>query len=237
MMALGVGAVLLVIVTVSAIFWGVSVGRNSNPPGDYVELLFTTSDGVRLHGRLFGSGNPGVILAHMEGADQRSWQPFAETIAGAGLKALTFDFRGHGRSGGKKEAEKLDLDMAAAVQVMRDQGARGILLMGAGMGGAAALKMAAQEQFLGVLTLSAPTEFEGLDALAGMGEVEMPIMLIVAEDDEAAQKAAGDLFDAAPEERVYQAFRGGEHGTDMLSGPLGEEVQESLRDFLDAWAP
>ena len=236
-MVLGMGAALLVLITVGAVFWGASLGTYPDPEGDYTEILFATSDEVPLHGHLFGSGNPAVVLAHMEGADQRSWQPFAETLVGLGYSAFTFDFRGFGRSGGDQEIAKLHLDMAAAVQVMRDQGARGIILMGPGMGGPPPLKAAAQEPFLGVLTLSAPTEFEGLDALVGMDQVKMPVIFIVAEDDEPAQKAAGDLFDAAPEKRVYSAFRGGDHGTDMLTGEFGEHVEESLRDFVQSWAP
>ena len=236
-MALGIGAVLLLLVTVSAVFWGASLGGDSDPPGDYTVVLFSTSDDVPLHGRIFGSGNPSVVLAHMEEADQRSWQPFAETLADLGYTALTFDFRGFGRSGGKKEIEKLHLDMAAAVQVMRDQGARGIFLIGAGVGGTAALKAAAQERFMGVLTLSAPTEFKGLNALSGMGQVKMPVMFFTAEDDEPAQEAAGDFFNAAAQSPVYAAFLGDEHGTDMLTGTAGEVVQEKILKFLGSPAP
>ena len=236
-MALGVGAVLLVLITAGAVFWGAGLARDSDPPGDYTTILFTAPDGVLLHGRLFGNGNPGVVLAHMDRADQRSWQPFAETLADAGYTALTFDFRGHGKSGGRKEIEKIHLDMEAAVQAMRDRGTRGIFLMGASMGGTAALKVAARERFLGVLTLSAPTEFKGLEALDDMALVDMPVMFIVAEDDEPAQRAAGDFFDASPGQRIYQAFRGDEHGTDMLTGEFGEMVQESLLKFVDGWRP
>ncbi len=57
----------------------------------------TSADGVRLSGRVFGSDDAtaGVVLAHMQPADQTSWYAFAERLGDAGYRALTFDFRGY----------------------------------------------------------------------------------------------------------------------------------------------
>ena len=44
---------------------------------------FKATDGVPLHGYLFGEGTSGVILAHMYPADQKSWFPLARKLAGA----------------------------------------------------------------------------------------------------------------------------------------------------------
>jgi len=57
-------------------------------------VSFTTSDGVLLRGHLYGSGETGVILAHMYPADQSDWTDFAEILAAHGYQGLTFDFRG-----------------------------------------------------------------------------------------------------------------------------------------------
>ena len=235
-------ALIVVIGVVVAATWGgaqVLQDRRAveNPPGNYADIFFTTADGVALHGRLFGQGNPAVVLAHMDDADQRSWQPFAEILAARGHTVLTFDFRGFGRSSGQKEFENLLLDMEAAVQVLRDQGAQGIFLIGAGMGGTAAMKMAARERFRGVATLSAPAEYQGLNALEDAPQVESSVLLIVAEDDEPAQQDAGEFFKAVSGQPIYQAYLGGERGTDMLSGPVGEDVALSLLRFLDDLAP
>ena len=63
----------------------------------------------------------GVILAHMRPADQTAWYPFALKLAATGkFTVLTFDFRGFGDSGGEKDFDLLDADLAAAYAYMTD---------------------------------------------------------------------------------------------------------------------
>jgi alpha-beta hydrolase superfamily lysophospholipase len=214
---------------------GGEASRDAPPSGNYTEARFSSTDGVALHGRLFGAGPVAVVLAHMYPADQRSWQPFAETLAAEGYTALTFDFRGYGNSAGKKEIAKIDQDVEGAVQYLRGRGARGIFLIGASMGGTATLKVASRQRFLGVAALSAPTEFQGLEALSQMGKLQTPVLLIAAENDKAANKAAADLFKAAPRNRLLEIYQGGDHGTDLLSGKYGSFVKDRLLGFLGAY--
>src|SRR4051812_40896271 len=70
---------------------------------DDERVAITATDGVQLVGHLYGTRGPGVVLAHMYPADQRSWTPMAEELARVGYRALTFDFRGYGESGGSKD--------------------------------------------------------------------------------------------------------------------------------------
>src|SRR4051794_8081498 len=65
------------------------------------EVSFETADKVKLSGLVFGRGDTAVILAHMMASEQSAWQPFAQELAEKGYTALTFDFRGNGKSGGK----------------------------------------------------------------------------------------------------------------------------------------
>ena len=60
-------------------------------------VSFTTSDGVRLSGRVFGpqSAGAGVVLTHMLPAYQTSWFPEAAHLADEGYRVLTFDLRGY----------------------------------------------------------------------------------------------------------------------------------------------
>ena len=44
-------------------------------------VTFESRDGVTLEGRLFGDGSTGVVLSHMQPADQRSWFAFANRLA------------------------------------------------------------------------------------------------------------------------------------------------------------
>ena len=50
--------------------------------------------GVRLEGRLFGSGVVGVALAHMRGGDQSQWFELAGLLADNGYRVLTYNRRG-----------------------------------------------------------------------------------------------------------------------------------------------
>ena len=51
-------------------------------------VTFESRDGVVLEGRLFGDGSTGVVLSHMQPADQRSWFAFANRLSD--LAGLTF---------------------------------------------------------------------------------------------------------------------------------------------------
>ena len=90
-------------------------------------VSFTASGGVELDGRLFEAegASAGIVLAHMQPADQSSWFEEAETLADEGYRALTFNFRGYcpggdaGCSGGETDLAMLWRDVQAAVRYLR----------------------------------------------------------------------------------------------------------------------
>ena len=203
----------------------------------YTPVAFATQDGVTLCGRLYGTGQPSVVLAHMQPTDQESWADFAETAAQQGYTALTFNFRGYAPSGGEREISKLDLDVEAAVDFLLSRGAKGIFLIGASMGGTASVKYASREGVLGVVALSAPTEFEGLEALEDADEVTGPKLFIAAEGDRSAQQAAAAYYEATPEPRILEIYTGSDHGTNLLEGTHGAQVTGRLLEFLEIFSP
>lgn len=107
-----------------------------------------TEDGidlaVRLHGRL--DSPVALILAHgftMSSTDRRL-VALAGGLADAGHAVYTFDFRGHGRSGGiytLGDREVLDLD--AVVRLARRYEHDKVVVIGASMGGFVSLRHAA----------------------------------------------------------------------------------------------
>lgn len=107
-----------------------------------------TEDGVDLAVAVHGppDARVGLVLAHgfsMSSADRRL-TALAAGLAGAGHGVYTFDFRGHGRSGGVctlGEHEVLDLD--AVVGLARRQRHDRVVVIGASMGGFVALRHAA----------------------------------------------------------------------------------------------
>lgn len=209
----------------------------SATPGAYREVAFTTDDGVTLSGRLFGSGEAGIVLAHMYPADQTSWRSTAERLAGEGYLVLTFDFRGYGDSEGSKDIDLIDRDVFAAIMALADAGAGRILLIGASMGGTACLVAADESQPLsrvfvsGVATLSAPVEFKGLSAEAAVPRLAMPLLFIAAERDAGADGAnvLEALSGGAGELRIVP---GDDHGTELLQGEHADEIWELLLGFV-----
>src|SRR5580700_11081492 len=128
--------------------------------GEHVS--FTTSDGVLLRGHLYGSGSTGVILAHMYPADQSDWTDFANMLAAHGYQALTFDFRGFTESEGTSGTEFAGTDLLAAYQFLNPRVSH-IFIFGASLGSEAAILVAAREPVAGIICISTPTSFGGLE--------------------------------------------------------------------------
>lgn len=114
--------------------------------GTPVPLTLTTYDGVRIDaGHLPGAANLCLVLAHGFTCNWR--QPMLRRI-GEGLNrhggVLAFDFRGHGRSGGRSTVGDLEvLDLDAAVDAARALGYERLAVVGFSMGGAVAIRHAA----------------------------------------------------------------------------------------------
>ena len=206
-------------------------------PAGSTTLSFGTEDGVTLGGHLFGSGEVGVILCHMYPADQTSWYASAARLAGEGYRVLTFDFRGYGESEGTRDIQHLDKDVSAAIRAFSAAGVEHLVLMGASMGGTAALiavepwQTISHLQVAGVVTLSAPVAFRGLSAAEAVPRLVVPMLFIAAEDDAGAD-GARELQQLSGGKGDLHIVPGGEHGTDMLDGPAAAEVWSLLQDFL-----
>lgn len=198
------------------------------PRAEVVE--FTTSDGVRLSGFQFGSGDTAVVLAHMRNSNKDAWVDAAAALARNGFVALTFDFRGYAGQEGTPDT-KPDVDVAAALEQMRNQGAQRVFVVGASMGGTAAVAVAAEEELDGVVAVSAPAEFAGIDALAAAARVEEPALFMAAEDDQPYAADAAELSGAAGGGLVL--YDGDAHGTDLLDGHREQLIAAIIRFVKD----
>jgi uncharacterized protein len=205
-------------------------------------VTFTTSDGVTLDGRLFGpsGAQAGVVLSHMLPADQSSWYPEADRLAAQGFRVLTFDFRGYcpdgdaGCSQGTKDINEAPTDLTAALSFLRSQGPTRLGLVGASIGGLASLVVASQQTNIpAVVTLSAP---EVLNAVAAGPSVLANITgakLFIAGlgDPTGSAQAAQDLYENSPQPKRLEIVPVDDHGTDLLTGGHGTQVQQ----LLEAW--
>jgi pimeloyl-ACP methyl ester carboxylesterase len=202
--------------------------------------MFQASDGTKLDGRLFGTGDIGIVLSHMgePESSQADWFSFARDLADGGYRVLTYDRRGvcpgglAGCSEGNDVSSDHWKDVLGAVAYMHSQGAVKVIAVGASLGAMASLR-AAEEPSSGI---------DGLIWIAGVlfsrsyqfqqeqvHRLSIPILVI---------SAAGDPYGAFVDARILDSWlaqsRGlllpesHEHGTAMLQ----EDADPSVRSAI-----
>lgn len=195
--------------------------------------VFSTQGGVKLKGYLFGAGDKGVVLAHMFSTDQKSWRSFAEGLADKGYVALTFDFRGYGESSGRKEISVIDRDVLAAIRFLKGRGLKKVYIIGASMGGMAAIKAAAKEPVAGVVTLGSPLAFQGLDAGADVAKVKAPKLFIASEKDPYNGQSAKTFYQRAGGIKEILIFPSEAHGTFLFDTPHASALKSAMVKFIE----
>ncbi len=202
----------------------------------------TTADGLALDARLFappaGAAERAghlVVLLHMYHADQSAWWETARDLAAGGVAALTLDFRGFGASEGEKNGSEIERDVIAALAWARERGYDRVVLAGASMGGTAAIVAASEVGGAdGVLALSAPSSFRGLDADRALPELGVPLVALAAEDDVSAAESLERFEErCAPGRCQLTLLPGRGHGTDLLETREGPRVRGALDALLE----
>jgi dienelactone hydrolase len=158
-------------------------------------VRFKAPDGTGLNGVLVGSGTVGVVLAHEYNEDLCGAWPFANYLAKRGFRVFAVDMRCFGRSAcpqGDAAGRVVD-DLVAAVAELRHRSVTKVALVGASMGGSAALIAATRVQPAvdAVVALSGeanPTSLIGipLNARAAVPQLEVPAMFVIADLDQFA---------------------------------------------------
>lgn len=191
------------------------------------EVRFTAADGTKLVGHRFGRGETAIVLGHQSDGDLCEWLSYARRLAGLGYFVLALDFRGSGlsqyRSGAA--ANRLAADLAAATKTVRRLGKRKVFLVGASMGGIASLVAGANVRPAvdGVVSISAPARFRGLDALATAPRLRVPVLYLAAVGDDNAgydfSRDAEALYAAtAAADKRLELLPGRLHGVGLVAG-------------------
>lgn len=208
------------------------------PPGEPAEgaareVELQTEDGLILCGTLFGPQSPrGVLLAHMFPTDQTSWHAFAAELAEHELAVLAFDFRGYGCSQGERDVPQIAADVQAALALLRGEGVEEVILVGASMGGTAVAKAAAQEEVAGVVVISAPLSFRGLEVTEEeLQAITEPKLFLGSRDDPATQDTLR-MERLSPPPRRSQTFAGSAHGTELLQSERAQDFKRELLQFI-----
>jgi len=143
----------------------------SPPP----QPLSIASGGLRLAGLLFrpsGAPRGALLVCHGAGSRKENHTLMGEQAAAAGLAALTFDFRGHGESGGVMGPEGWHDAAAAGEALLAASDAPWLAARGASMGGCFLLLAArARPALFRSLALLCPAN--GASLIAGLDEMEM----------------------------------------------------------------
>ena len=205
----------------------------SKPPGSR-GVLFAADDGTVLHGRIYAGSGAAVILIHDFDSNQGVWNALARTLTDRGFGVLTYDMRGHASSPGKKEVGIADSDAAAA---LRSLGQRQAFVIGEGLGGAAALRLAAREKVLGIVSISALSSFRGFSVASDIPRIDPPKLFIAAEGDAEAAQSARAFKERAKEPAELALVPGTASGAAMLSGDQGLAVRDRVLQFLDKNRP
>jgi pimeloyl-ACP methyl ester carboxylesterase len=190
---------------------------------------FLTSDRLRLVGYELGHGPRGVVLAHQYGGDACQWSSYGPSLAKAGYHVLALDFRGFGRSPAGPGG--IDLDVRAAASDLRALGAHRIVLIGASMGGTAALTAAADLKPPpgAVVSLSGPASFDLISALDTVPRLAMPKLFIVGVNDIQFVQDARDLYRRARAPKQLLVVPTADHGVALLDHPA---VTRAIRATL-----
>jgi pimeloyl-ACP methyl ester carboxylesterase len=136
-----------------------------------VVIGLTTEDGVRIDAHHDpGPARLGVVVAHgLTGSWRRPGVRRAALALSRVGGVVSFDFRGHGRSGGRSTVgDREVLDVAAAVGWARELGYRRVAVVGFSMGAAVALRYAAGcgGELAAVVAISGPSRWYYRDTAA-----------------------------------------------------------------------
>ncbi len=221
---------------------------------DFEEAYFTAADGTRLHGWYLPSPNPSAVVLYCHGNGEIvadvAWAA-DELRQESGAAFFVFDYRGYGRSAGQPHEAGIAADAEAAHAWLCQRTGRKpgeLVLMGRSLGGAVAVRLAAQHGARGLIlerTFSslpdvAARVFPWLpvqmlmrnryDSLKQIREYSGPLLQSHGTADELVPLELGRrLYDAAPGlAKQFVEMPGVGH-----NDPDSPEYRELLRRFLN----
>ncbi len=191
--------ILFGIVLFTVVFSLILVFANTHPPryplhvppsdykADYEEVSFITEDEVLLKGWLIKPPHrhaavkmPVILICHGVGANKSDFTDLAVSLARRGYYVLTFDFRAHGESKGRRTSlgyhEQKDIAAARSfLQSRPEVDAKRIGIYGFSMGGASAILAAAKTNgFAAIVTDSAFASLKDMARTAITGFYHLP---------------------------------------------------------------
>jgi alpha-beta hydrolase superfamily lysophospholipase len=195
-----------------------------------------TSDRVRLYEVEAGDGRTAVVLAHQGQSNLCDTLDYAKTLLARGLRVLAFDFRGNGLSQRPSHnALALGRDLAAAVERAHADGAAHVFLIGASMGGAAAVQNGARLAVSGIVSLSGTRLWAGYGInKPGAHALSAPLLYIGSRDDSRAplQEARTVFGQVGSRDKRIVLYPGALHGWQLVEETRPGPTNHAL---IEAW--
>jgi pimeloyl-ACP methyl ester carboxylesterase len=211
-------ALLLVALLAAASTAGAAPERTAHDCVRGGELWFHAADGTKLVGHRFGKGTTAVILAHQSEGDLCDWLPYARRLAARGYFVFPIDFRGYGFSDLPPSGQhRYAQDLAAAAKALRRLGKKKVFVVGASMGGIAAVVAGASisPPLAGVVSVSAPARYRGMDGLAAGKRLRVPALYVAA-----ALDVSREYDFAADAKALHRAAASKRKRLELVPGPL-----------------
>ena len=190
-------------------------------------LKLHATDGSQVHAvsTIQPGSKQGVLMAHMLGRNAGDWSFLAKKLHQIKFSTLAIDLRGHGQSskaGTELKSEDFSAmiaDLEAGAAYLRKRGITEISCVGASIGANLCAQLGAKDpDIVNLVLLSPGLNYKGItsgDALKRYGQ--RPVLIVAAEDDRFAQRAAAALEGAAMGQVHYELLAEGGHGTKMLT--------------------
>jgi dienelactone hydrolase len=199
-------------------------------------LRLPNSAGLVVDAVDLGSGPNGVVLAHQSDANMCQWLPYATLLDQLGYRVVVFDFVGFGTSTQPATRTYLD-DIRTVVDYLRKQGTERVVVVGASMGATMSVVAAAAitPPVAGVVAVSPPKLFDGVNAERAASQLQTPALYIAADSDGDYEVYAEELSEATPEAlRNLLIVPAPEHGVELVGAqtPQGAQVRSAIEAFL-----
>src|SRR5215468_8217054 len=178
------------------------------------QIRLTNGAGLSLAAVDLGTGSSGVVLAHQSDGSLCEWLPYGTALSARGYHVLAFDFAGSGSSSMPKQKTYVE-DLRTAVTYLRGQGVTRVVIIGASMGATMSVVAAAAitPPVDGVIALSPPLSFDGVNAEKAAPSLKTPALFIAGELDGDYPSYAKSIEGAAPVEyRELLIVTGAQHG-------------------------
>ena len=204
------------------------------------ELFFNAADGTKLVGHRFGKGTTAVILTHQSEGDLCDWLPYAKRLAARGYFVFPIDFRGYGFSDVPSAGPyRYAQDIAAATKELRKLGKRKVFVVGASMGGIAAVVAGANVSppLSGVVSISSPARYRGMDGVKAGPRLRVPVLYLAATADDNggfdfSEDAEAMFAKTAAKDKRLELLPGAAHGIGLMASST--KAKNLVEGFLRA---